>query len=81
MSHFYLNKDKVPNLVQRYIKELIKEYDAIEKKIVHLALKYEICVTLGEDKQGSKQLITSKEEGSDGYKDKGDWLSSYESCH
>ena len=81
MSYFYLNEDKVPKQVQKDIQELIKEYDAIEKKIVHLALKHSICVTLGEDKQGSKQLITSKEDGKNWFKDKGDWLSSYESCN
>lgn len=80
MSYYSINTNRVPSSVQQEFEQLVQDYDAIEKKIVHLALKHEITVILGEDKQGSKSLLLTKGHAENYSKEKGDWLSSYDSC-
>jgi hypothetical protein len=61
-----------------------EEYEALEAKMIDLALEHELSLTLGQDKNGQRSLIHQHDlEGEyalDTYKQPGQWLTSTEAC-
>ncbi len=61
-----------------------EEYEALEAKMITLALEHELSLTLGQDKNGQRSLIHQHDlEGEyalDTYKQVGQWWTSTDAC-